>query len=128
MLDSNVTAPDCGHGLVVPAMANRQDLTAIRLKERMEELGTSARSLAEDIGVSPGAISHILTGRSRDSRHLPKIATHLSVNLNWLLGLTDDKIDMFDDKGEDIYVTIEDDDLVEEVFEKFMENAFMRKL
>lgn len=83
-------------------MDGQQDVTAQRLKQRMEEVGISATALAEQIGVSPAAISHILTGRSRNSRHLPRIATSLAVNLNWLLGVTDDKIDMFDDKGGDI--------------------------
>lgn len=71
-------------------------ITAIRLRERMEAVGISQDELAEKVGATQGAISQILTGTTRNSRLLPKIAAGLVVNLNWLLGLTDDMIDMLD--------------------------------
>lgn len=77
-------------------------VTATRLRERMEEIGTSQGSLADAVGCSQGAISKILTGHSHNSRHLPRIAAVLAVNLNWLLGVTDEKIDMFDEHGDDL--------------------------
>jgi len=56
----------------------------------------SQAELAEDVGATQGAISQILTGATRNSRLMPKIAQELAVNLNWLIGATDEKIDMLD--------------------------------
>ena len=81
-------------------MAKDLPMTALRLRERMEEVGVSQTSLADAVGTSQATISQILTGTTRNSRLLPKIAQCLAVNLNWLLGVTDDKIDMFDKEGE----------------------------
>lgn len=46
--------------------------------------------LAEAIGARQSTISNILTGRTQDSRKLPKIAAVLSVDLEWLLTGEDD--------------------------------------
>ena len=83
-------------------MAPNIPITAIRLRERMEETGTSQSDLADAIGITQGAISQILTGATRNSRFMPKIAQGLAINLNWLLGVTDEKIEMFDKNGNDI--------------------------
>lgn len=83
-------------------MAKPRSITAIRLQERMDEIGVSQEMLAAGIKCTQGAISKILTGGSQNSRLLPKIADNLAVNLNWLLGLTDQKIDMVDVDGEQI--------------------------
>ncbi|WP_298165464.1 XRE family transcriptional regulator [Novosphingobium sp.] len=83
-------------------MAKTRSITADRLAARMDEIGVSQESLASAIGCTQGAISKILTGDSRNSRLLPKIANNLAVNLNWLLGVTDLKIDMVDVEGEQI--------------------------
>ncbi len=77
-------------------------ITAIRLRERMKELRCTQSDLAVGVHATQGAISQILTGVSRDSRLLPKIAENLGVNLGWLIGTTDDKIDMFDSNGNEI--------------------------
>lgn len=84
------------------AMSINLPIVAVRLRERMEEIGVSQTTLADAIGVRQGTISMILTGQTKNSRHLPRIAENLAINLNWLLGLTDDKIDMFNASGEDI--------------------------
>lgn len=76
--------------------------TAVRLRERMEEQGWTQKSLADAIEATQGSISQILTGSSQKSRLLPAIAHKLAVNLNWLMGVTDEKIDMFDINGEQI--------------------------
>ncbi|MBG6116227.1 phage repressor protein C with HTH and peptisase S24 domain [Sphingobium sp. JAI105] len=68
----------------------------------MEEIGSTQEDLAAAVGATQGAISQILTGATRNSRLLPKIAENLAVNLRWLAGLTDEKIDMFDDTGTEI--------------------------
>lgn len=77
-------------------------VTAQRLRERMDEIGVSQTMLADAIKTSQAAISQIMTGKSQNSRLLPKIAANLAVNLNWLLGVTDQKIDMFDVEGADL--------------------------
>lgn len=59
----------------------------------MEELGISQEALAAAIGCTQSAISKILTGNSQKSRLLPLIANELSLNLYWLIGITDNKID-----------------------------------
>lgn len=77
-------------------------LTAIRLRERMDEVGMSQGELADAIGATQGAISQILTGLTRNSRLLPKMASALCINLDWLAGLSDEKIDMFDAAGDEL--------------------------
>ena len=83
-------------------MAYDPKIVAARLRQHMAESKIDQSDLASAIGVSQGAISQILTGRTRMSKHLPKIAENLAVNLAWLIGSTDQKIDMFDEDGNDI--------------------------
>lgn len=64
-------------------------ITAQRIAARMAEVNAQQDELAAAIGCSQGAISQILTGRTRNSRFLPRIAQHLDVTTAWLLGLTD---------------------------------------
>lgn len=84
------------------AMVKPRTITAARLLERMEEIGVSQDQLAAAIGCKQSTISRILTGESQNSRWLPKIAHNLAVNLNWLMGVTEQKIDMVDVEGEQI--------------------------
>lgn len=84
------------------AMVKPRSVTAVRLQERMDEIGVSQDQLAAAIGCTQTTISRILTGGSQNSRWLPKIAVNLAVNLNWLMGVTDQKIDMVDVEGEQI--------------------------
>lgn len=86
----------------LPAMSKDLPIVARRLRERMEEFGDTQEILAETVGATQGAISQILTGRSQNSRLLPKIADSLAINLSWLIGVTDEKIDMFNSAGERI--------------------------
>lgn len=83
-------------------MADELNLTAQRLRERMDEVGIDQLGLAHAVGVEQSTISNILTGRTRNSRHLPRIANNLAVNLDWLLGLTVHKIEMLDLNDEPI--------------------------
>lgn len=83
-------------------MADGQNIIGDRLRERMRETGWTQEDLAEAIGVTQGAISQIIIGKSRKSRLLPFIAEKLAVNLTWLQGTADQKIDMFDVEGEQI--------------------------
>lgn len=70
---------------LVPASVT---VTAIRLAEAMKNADEDQSSLARAIGITQGAISKILQGKTANSRHLPRIALHLGVSLSWLLGQT----------------------------------------
>lgn len=84
------------------SVAAKLPITATRLRERMDETDTTQDFLAEAVGATQGAISQILTGMTRRSRLLPAIATALAVNLDWLVGTSDQKIDMYDADGNEI--------------------------
>lgn len=56
-----------------------------RLKNALNENEISQEQLANEIGVTQGAISLILRGVTKNSRHMPAIAKTLGVDLNWLL-------------------------------------------
>jgi transcriptional regulator with XRE-family HTH domain len=57
---------------------------ADRIKERMQYLRISQERLAERTGLSQPAISHLLTGQTQRTRHLPKLAEALQVSVDWL--------------------------------------------
>lgn len=83
-------------------MTEKLPPSAIRLRDRMREIGVTQDDLADSVGATQSAISQILTGKTTNSRYLPKLASALAVNLNWLLGVTDEKIDMFDSSGDQV--------------------------
>lgn len=56
----------------------------------MHDRGIDQSALARELGVTQGAISKIVLGKTANSRLLPRIATHLGVSLAWLLGIEDD--------------------------------------
>lgn len=62
-----------------------------RLRQAMAEAGLDQAALASKIGVTQGAIGHILQGRTAKSRYLPEIATALSVPVRWLSGESDSR-------------------------------------
>jgi len=66
-------------------------VTAERLKEAMADCGVDQSGLARELGVTQGAISKIVLGKTANSRLMPKIATTLRVPLAWLLGMSDDR-------------------------------------
>ena len=57
-----------------------------RLREAMDLRGVDQTSLAEAVGITQGAISLILKGKTRKSKHLPDLARQLKVSLPWLMG------------------------------------------
>lgn len=57
-----------------------------RLREAMDLRGVDQTSLAAAVGITQGAISLILKGKTRKSKHLPDLARHLKVSLPWLMG------------------------------------------
>lgn len=102
MVNSKLIAPLAGQAVNDEGMAKALPLSAVRLRERMEEMGETQEGLAAAVGATQGAISQILTGATRNSRFMPKIAYKLAVNLDWLNGSTDQKIDMFDPDGRNL--------------------------
>ncbi|MBB4152925.1 transcriptional regulator with XRE-family HTH domain [Sphingomonas jinjuensis] len=61
-----------------------------RIRERLDALGMSQSELARRVPMTQGAIAGLITGRSRSSTHLHKIARILHTTPDYLEGLTDD--------------------------------------
>jgi len=57
----------------------------------MEKRGLDQSTLARDLGVTQGAISKIVLGKTTNSRLIPRIATYLGVSMPWLLGESDEQ-------------------------------------
>lgn len=55
-----------------------------RIQEAMAEAGLKQIDIAQYIGVSPPTISELIAGKSKSSKHLPKIAKLLGVRALWL--------------------------------------------
>lgn len=75
-------------------MAGSSDIVAQRLRDLMEMRGFTQERLALRVGATQGAISQILNGKTQNSRFMPKLAETLSVNLGWLIGTSDDFVDL----------------------------------
>lgn len=61
-----------------------------RIASRLSDLGMSQSTLARRVGVTQGTIAQLVSGRSRSSAHLHKIARELKTTPDYLSGLTDD--------------------------------------
>lgn len=61
-----------------------------RLKARIEATGISQSELARRVGITQGTIAGLVSGRSRSSTHLHKIARALGTTPAYLEGETDD--------------------------------------
>ncbi|OJY68681.1 MAG: hypothetical protein BGP16_05450 [Sphingobium sp. 66-54] len=70
-------------------MFNTMTATGKRLVKAMEMRGIDQSTLARGLGVTQGAISKIVVGRTSNSRLMPRLATYLGVSLPWLLGVVD---------------------------------------
>lgn len=57
-----------------------------RVREAMERASHDQSSLARAIGVTPGTIHQVLSGKIKRSRFIPDIAEALGVSLRWLRG------------------------------------------
>lgn len=64
----------------------RMASVADRLQEALDGAGWSQGRLARTVGVTQGAISQILLGKTLRSKFLPEIAEVLGVSLRWLAG------------------------------------------
>jgi phage repressor protein C with HTH and peptisase S24 domain len=63
-----------------------------RLKEEMRLSGFDHQDdLADALGIRQSSVSKIVNGPTENSRHLPRIAELLGVNIGWLLGTSDDR-------------------------------------
>lgn len=82
-------------------MAQDQRLTHERVKEAMDEAGYKTQSsVAQALGITQGAVSEILSGKTQNTRLLPKLADLLGVSIPWLLGTSDSKTP---ERAEDFY-------------------------
>lgn len=61
-----------------------------RIQSRIDELGLNQTELARRVGVGQGTIAHLVSGRSRSSAHLHKIARELRTTAAYLSGDTND--------------------------------------
>lgn len=66
-----------------------------RIKTRLAEMGLSQSELARRVGVSQATIAQLVSGRSRSSSHLHKIAQVLKTTPEYLTGETDDPAEGF---------------------------------
>lgn len=65
---------------------DRMASVAERLQDALNDRGWSQGKLARATGVTQGAISQILLGKTLRSKFLPDIADVLGVSLRWLVG------------------------------------------
>ena len=70
-------------------MVKKQGIATDRLVAEMDKAGYNAARLADALGVSPPAISDILSGKTANPRSLPRIADLFGVSIGWLLGTSD---------------------------------------
>ena len=64
-------------------------ILAARLVEAMADRNVDQSELARRLGVTQGAISKILLGKTARSRLIPRIAAELGVSIAWLAGEED---------------------------------------
>lgn len=74
----------------------------LRIKMRMAELKMDQTELAVATGLSPSGISQIFKGKIKGTRNFAIFAKALKVNVDWLLGDTDQRVDLSQWQGEDI--------------------------
>ncbi len=67
-------------------------ITSERVVAAMKEVGMDQPTLAHALKVSQGSISKIVSGKTRNSRLMPRIATLLRKPLPYLLGESDDQV------------------------------------
>lgn len=81
---------DSPEGIFLRVSSVPVNVTAIRVVEGMKAIGIDQPKLADDLRVSQGTISKIVSGKTRNSRLLPRIALRLGLPLEYLLGESDD--------------------------------------
>lgn len=81
---------DIRNGIPLRLPRPAMNVTGERVKAALAEAGIDQPTLADTLKVSQGSISKIVSGKTRNSRLLPRIATLLSKPLPYLLGESDD--------------------------------------
>lgn len=61
-----------------------------RIRNRLDQLGTSQAALARRVKVTQPAINDLVNGRSTSSKHIHLIARELKTTVAYLMGETDD--------------------------------------
>lgn len=64
-------------------------VTGDRLNKILKERGIEQTALADAIGIQQGSISKIVNGTTKNSRHLPRIASESGISVDYLLGKSD---------------------------------------
>jgi len=65
-------------------------IDALRVKTLLAERGYKQADMARVLGVSPSAVHQVLSGKTKNTRLLPKMAQSLGVSEAYLTGQTDD--------------------------------------
>ncbi|MCU4320627.1 LexA family transcriptional regulator [Acinetobacter bereziniae] len=84
--DGTITYTKKGYGEII----TDRPLSAVRLELALDEANITQVELAEMIHVKQPTISRILSGKTKNSRHLSTIANILNKNVSWLAGLDQD--------------------------------------
>ena len=88
-------------------MKNRQNKLSYRLKSLREEKGISQYQLADSLNLSRGLISNYEQGRREpDYNTLILIADYYEVSIDYLLGITDVKKRLLDNREQNKYYEI----------------------
>lgn len=82
-----------------------------RIAARLSDMGMSQSELARRIGLTQGSIAQLVSGRSRSSAHLHKIARELQTTPAFLSGETDDPAS----DTPDYHLTVEEERLLEKL-------------
>lgn len=81
--DGTITYTKKGYGEI----KTDRPLSAVRLELALDEADITQVELAQLIDVKQPTISRILSGKTKNSRHLSTIANILNKNVSWLAGL-----------------------------------------
>lgn len=100
-----------------------------RLTELVESRGKNISGVAVDIGVTPATISRYVVGiRYPDLRIVIRLANYFNVSMEWLIGLSDDRLSRGDENLEELvhlYSLASSDDraVVDAVLSKYKRNV-----
>lgn len=102
------------------------DIFQQRLNALLKSKNISNREFAEEIQVTPATISRYLNGvRKPELTPVLRIAKYCNVSVDWLLGVSGEKFDIFPQQLQDIayaYSVASDDDkkVVDAVLSKYL--------
>ena len=83
---------------------NHMEIFSIRLRNLLENRGISAADASISTGISNATMSRYLNGlRIPDSECLIKIALFFGVSMDWLMGLSENKLSTYSDDAYKLY-------------------------